>query len=235
MNGFYVSLVFFGLLLVLFSLICIFLDKKNIFNFFKSYQVKKQELIDIINDAEEMIEELNRFSDYIVNQMDVKNEELSKNLKLAEDKVNVLSEKARLICNVSGMLSSQKEIEHGETLPEEAVLPVANEMVYSVEVSQMEIFNKEISYKESYNIAVPAAVAVNGSSIEATNPAIASYSNFDIDYIAAPSKKREKVIPFNNKYSEVIKLSQEGLQQLEIAKRLHMGKGEVELILGLRH
>ena len=47
-------------------------------------------------------------------------------------------------------------------------------------------------------------------------------------------KRADKVIPLKNKYSEVIRLSGEGLQSTAIAQKLNMGKGEVELILGLR-
>ncbi|NLK86364.1 MAG: hypothetical protein GX279_02600, partial [Clostridiaceae bacterium] len=47
-------------------------------------------------------------------------------------------------------------------------------------------------------------------------------------------KRREKVIPFSNRYSEVLRLSNEGMGDLQIAKSLNMGKGEVELIIGLK-
>jgi hypothetical protein len=44
MNGFYVSMIFLGIILVIFSLVCIYLDKKKVFGLFKSYNAKKQEL-----------------------------------------------------------------------------------------------------------------------------------------------------------------------------------------------
>lgn len=214
MDGFYVSLVFFGVLLVLFSLICIFLDKKKVFSFIKSYDDKKQELVEIINDAEQMIDELNRFSDYIVNQMDLKNEELSKNLKFAEEKVNILRERVGAICN------EPKEIAIGE-----------NEEEYSASVMEAPaILNTRV---QDVLVDIPTAVAVNGGKIDTVGVAEA-YCKSDHEFAVAPFKKREKVVPINIKYSEVSRLSQEGMQSLEIAKRLNMGKGEVELILGLR-
>lgn len=91
--NFYVSLVFFGILLILFSLAWIILDKKKAFGFMRSLDEKKQELVEIINDAEQMIEELNKFSDYIVTQMDLKNEELMKKLRIAEEGINNLGKK----------------------------------------------------------------------------------------------------------------------------------------------
>lgn len=209
MNGFYVSLVFFGVLLVLFSLACIFIDKNKVFSFMKGYDDKKQELVEIISDAEQMIEELNRFSDYIVNQMDIKNEELSKNLKLAEEKINVLSMRAGIICNEA----------------EAAVTQVSSiSMKQSVETTNMEI----------HAVDLPTSIAVNGGAIDTSGSSYVPYFKFNSDFIATSAKKSEKVIPINNKFSEVIKLSQEGMQGLEIAQKLKMGKGEVELILGLR-
>lgn len=219
MNGFYVSWVFFGILLVLFSLICIFFDKKKAFSFIKSYADKKQELVEIMNDAEQMIEELNRFSDYIVNQMDLKNEELSKNLKSAEENIFVLSERAGIIYNKLGATTLQEANECRKSGFEMPALSLPVVQVFPVEVQAVE---------------VQAAVAVNGEAINKAGSAATPYFKFNSDFVVAPTKKSEKVIPINNKYSEVIRLSQEGMQGLEIAKRLNMGKGEVELILGLR-
>lgn len=202
MDGFYVSLVFLGILIVLFSLICIFLDKKKIFNFTKNYEEKKQQLIEIINDAEQMIDEMNKFSDYIVNLMDLKNNELNKNLQFAEEKMKSLSEKAEIILKrTEDMAISEKQTE----------CVMAN--IESAPYETTEV-------KDTVPVRYPAA-AVNGS--------VAGCENTFITI-----GKREKVIPINNKYSEVLSLSQEGMQSLEIAKRLNMGKGEVELIVGLR-
>ncbi len=55
---------------------------------------KKKELKEIIEDAKDMIEELNKFSDYIVTQMDIKNKELLINLKAYDEKLNSLEAKA---------------------------------------------------------------------------------------------------------------------------------------------
>jgi len=202
MDGFYVSLVFLGILLVLFSLICIFLDKKKIFDFTKNYEEKKQQLIEIINDAEQMIDEMNKFSDYIVNRMDLKNDELNKNIQFAEEKLNALSNRVRMIYNKT------KETAIGENEVECGLTDMG-----AVSSEKPEVMN-------TVTISYPAA-AVNGST-----------AGFENTFI--PLRKREKVIPINNKYSEVSRLSQEGMQSLEIARRLNIGKGEVELILGLR-
>lgn len=224
MNGFYVSMVFLGALLVIFSLVCIFLDKRKAFNCLKSYDDKTQKLVEIINDAEQMINELNRFSDYIVSQMDVKNEELNNKLKLAEEKMDVLNEKAGMICNGTGKTAVQEGNECRKGFPVET----------KNEISFMEASNVEVTGFEADALVSSVAVAVNGGAIDTAVTAAAPYFKYNSNYVSKPAKKKEKVVPINNKCSEVIKLSREGMQGLEIAKRLNMGKGEVELILGLR-
>lgn len=199
MNGFYASLIFFGILLILVSLISIFLDKRKVFNFIKGFDKKKQELTEIISDAEQMIEELNRFSDYIVNQMDLKNEELNKNLIEAEERVRIIKEKIVA-----------------------AGIPEA-----TVPISQTAVMETEVAYAVN-------STEINAIHVNTSESVAAAYNKYEDHKPSAAIKKKEKVIPFNSRYSEVLKLAGEGLGSLEIAQRLHMGKGEVELIIGLR-
>lgn len=91
MNQLYVSLIFLGIVLVLFSLIWIIYDRKRSYNYEKRLDEKKEELIGVIDDAGQMIEEMNKFSDYIVNQMDLKSEEMWNSLRMAERQVEVLN------------------------------------------------------------------------------------------------------------------------------------------------
>lgn len=217
MDGFYVSLVFLGVLLVIFSLICIFIDKRKVFNFTKNYEEKKQQLVEIINDAEQMINELNKFSDYIVNRIDLKNEELNKNLKLAEERLSNISNRTRMIYDKKEAVAIvEYRAEHG----------LADMEAASAEKTEA-LDTAQISYPAS---------AVNGSTLKddaSASSAIPSVRT-GCENIPVPLKKREKVIPINNKYPEVLRLSNEGVQSLEIAKRLNIGKGEVELVLGIR-
>jgi hypothetical protein len=226
MSGFYVSLIFIGILLILFSLTCIFIDKKKGFSFNKNFDERKQELVEIINDAEQMIEELNKFSDYIVNQMDLKNEQLCRNLKAAEEKVNHLSERANAAVNVAAVIKEPvlaRQIK--ETVSEECALI----MEPVVETAGMAVNSGVL---ETAAAKRNPGLVVDGINCSPMRPELV------VDRVNCPPmhpiKKSEKVIPINNKYSEVIRLSQEGLYGLEIAKRLNLGKGEVDLILGLR-
>lgn len=216
MNGFYVSLVFFGILLVAISLLCILLDKRKIFHFTKSFDEKKQELIEIINDADQMIGEMNKFSDYIVTQIDQKNDEFNSSLKAAEQKVEELGARLNSLCSEAGTAAVQRRM--------------VMEADASMQAAAVEEASEEASAAAA-DVSVAAPVAVNGGAADSlTEPSVKP----SVKPRKPAARKNEKVIPFNNKYSEVLRLTEEGLQETEIARKLDMGKGEVELILGLR-
>ncbi len=209
MNGFYVSLIFIGILLSIISIILILIDKKNFFVFNKTFDDKKQELAEIINDAEQMIDELNRFSDYIVSQIDVKSEELNAHIKAAESKITALEERAGAIIDSKRLIDVK-----------------ISDTVKKVQADRSEETANAIDKGDAAMI-LPAA-AVNPP--EKVAAAYVSRTGAS----AASKSRKDKVIPFSSKYSEVLRLSNEGMEGTEIAKSLNMGKGEVELIIGLK-
>lgn len=75
MNAFFVSMIFLGVLLILGSLFFIVMDRVNGKDFFKEFDRKKEEMFNLIQDSEDMIQELNRMSDYVVTMISEKNQE----------------------------------------------------------------------------------------------------------------------------------------------------------------
>lgn len=231
MSGFYVTMIFFGILLVLSSLLFIALDKKKVFNFYKKLDEKNQQLTEILNDAEQMIEELNKFSDYIVNQMDLKNEELNKNLKIAEEKVLVLSERMKGIGTTAYIQASANPAADGSPVQpaiavKQALKGAGREAVnYKPEAAETEAQSCADTANDSARPEEPAnAEAIGKTAAKTCKPA---------DMINT-TKRKDKVIPLRNRYTEVLRLSQQGMESIDIARGLNMGKGEVELIIGLR-
>jgi hypothetical protein len=215
MSGFYVSLIFIGIMLAIISLILILIDKKNVFVFRKTFDDKKQELVEIINDAEQMIDELNRFSDYIVSQIDVKNEELNANIKAAEQKIRAIEEKTGAIA-VGRKAAGAKTKSTGAI---DAVQVTEN----SLQAEALEV-----------NASIAAGFELPAVELNIPVTAVAAYGRSEAGTQQIQNKRKDKVIPLNNRYSEVLRLSKEGMEDLEIAKSLNMGKGEVELIIGLK-
>lgn len=196
MVGFYSSIIFIGIILIAISLIWIVFDRKKVYDTELRIDEKKEELIRIIRDAEMMVEELNKFSDYVVTQIGEKNSEMDKRFVEAEKII--------------------------ETVKAETVsfYGIQNEMIansYSVGVNHRIIESASIKKSESVlekyeENMMPSAKNIKG---------------------AALAKVKDKVIPLNSKHNEVILLSQKGLNETEIARKLNMGKGEIQLILGV--
>jgi hypothetical protein len=77
MEAFYVCMIFLGAILVLVSLFFIAMDKVNGKDFFQEFDRRKDEMFNLISDAEEMIHELNRMSDYVVTTVSERYEQIS--------------------------------------------------------------------------------------------------------------------------------------------------------------
>lgn len=173
MTGFYASIMFIGILLVLISLVLIAYDKKKYLEDEKRIDDKKEELLKIISDADLMIEELNRISDYVVSEVEKKSKEV-------ENAIESMNEKVKNVSKENNALINDNALETGR---------------FSKGVGCA--FNAEPSIVKSYK------------------------------------KINDKVIAVNSKHKEVIALAQRGFNETEIAKKLSMGKGEIQLILGL--
>jgi ATP/maltotriose-dependent transcriptional regulator MalT len=171
MNQFYISIVFLGIILIITALVWIALDKRKAHVDAKQIEEKKNELIRVIEDAEQMLLELNKFSDYIVTQINEKNDQLNDKLNEFEDRV------------------SRINIEQSKT-------------------QDLILDNSFFDNREK------------GTEFQS--------NNYD-----KVKKKDEKVIPINIRHKEILQLSSTGLSDTEIAKRLNMGKGEIQLILDM--
>lgn len=205
MNQFYISIIFVGIVLIIVSFILVLFDYKKSMDMKESLTQKKNDLIEIITDAEEMVVELNKFSDYITTQIDSKNKELT-------DVLNKVDEKIAGVNNQSVEFGQNKynKVVNGENISCTSQGTSINSSLQGNNNKQ----NKQLltKYKESYSQKESINKQVNIKDIE---------------------RKNDKVIPINSKKKEVMELYQEGLDSTEIAKNLRMGKGEIELILGV--
>lgn len=165
MEQFYLGFIIIGILLIIIPFVWFIINKKKSNDYMNLLEKKKNELSGIINDAEQMIEELNRFSDYIVTQIDLKNEQLWNNF------------------NKFDKLANQKTGDLAKDLPGPSDVGV--------------MLDSTSSFQE----------------------------------VSAENKAQEKIIPFNSRYRDIVNLANKGLTNTEIARKLKMGKGEIQLIL----
>ncbi len=199
MVGFYMSIMFIGIILIVVSLVLIAFDKKKAFDAELRIDEKKAELVRIIRDAEMMVEELNKFSDYVVTQISGKNSEMEESFKQADRLIETMKIETGCFYET---LKFQNEVKGN------SYAPSINHRSVDTNLSR-----KNEQVEESVE--------------EILNPVVKSSK------INPQMKEKDKVIPINSRYIEVITLSKKGLNETEIARKLNMGKGEIQLILGV--
>ena len=194
MVGFYSSIIFIGIILIVVSLIWIVFDRKNAFDTELRMDEKKAELIRIIRDAEMMVEELNRFSDYVVTQIGEKNAEMNARFKEAEKFIETMRIETASFQNLRN-----------------EVIGYSNPIDTNPRFSEINSVKKKDVEDEK-----PDEHVINSSK-----------------NVKGVSKVKEKIVSLNNKHNEVITLANKGLNETEIARKLNIGKGEIQLILGV--
>lgn len=187
MEAFFVSIILIGILVVCFALVWMVIEKKRAMDYRLEIDERRYELMQIIEDADQLLTEMNNFSSYIVDQMEEKQQSIEFSLHKAEQRIEQLFDMYIKPVHVPEMLDVTKEIK---------------------EQTEKIINNKEI--KNEVN-----------SEIE---------ENIEIEESILSSRKKGKLIPFDERKREVIKLHKKGISSTEIAKMLDMGKGEIELI-----
>jgi hypothetical protein len=97
MDSFFITTIFVGIILIGISFIIAFVDKKIVKKDINKLESKKAELIEIISDAEQMIFELNNFSDYVVEKMENSKDELEKQLNLVAENKKTIKNSEKVI------------------------------------------------------------------------------------------------------------------------------------------
>lgn len=181
MNSFFSGLVTIGICLIIVSIVMVMLDRKRDLDEKNEIVSLKNELRELLEDSSDMVDELNRFSDYIVNKVDEKCSEFNKIMSDSNVTIKPLNEE------VSKAKSVQDNSEH----------------VYKTveELEKSEFLDDEIAFSDE---------------IQPISP-----------------KPEESTTSKNQKHDEVMKLFEAGMTDSDIAKALNMGKGEVQLIVGL--
>lgn len=187
METFFTGLIMIGISLILISIIMVMLDRKRDSEEKREYIEIKSKLEELLIDSSEMVDELNRFSDYMVTRVDKKCKEYM-------DLINYKQEK-----KVDDTVAQQVS-----------------------KVSEAEATAAAVTIKPSE--PVPDIREINS-----VDEAVI----FTEELEAGNSSGEDNSKGSNHKHNEVIKLFEAGMSDAEIAKALNIGKGEVQLIIGL--
>lgn len=322
MAGFYISMMFVGILLMVISLVWITFDKKKHLDYKVVLEEKKDMLVSVISDAEQMVGELNNISDYLVSHIDKKREEFVDTIKKTDKKVKeiadkkiksiadqkikaIADQKAKTITDERIKAITNKKIKATadikikevvderikaiadekiktiadekvkdiigekvktiidaivETITDEEVKDIVDEKIKTIMDARIESISDEkvkdivdekiktiidariesISDEEVKDIAGEKSKTIFSDSeqplMDSKNIVfrnILSEDSLNNSFAKNKIERRNKIISINSKYKEVIDLSQSGLDETQIAKKLKMGKGEIELVLGI--
>jgi len=180
MTGFFASIFFIGILLIVVSFLLILIDKKKSYDYRNDALEKKEDLVEVIKDAEQMLLELNKFSDYIITQVEQKNMALNSSMKDAEE-----------------IIKGLKKVNNVECIKEE--------------------YNNMYDYGKTNTLKATASL----KELEDRSGG---------EELPANKNKKDNVISINSKHRNVFSLSDSGMNDIEIARKLNIGRGEVQLI-----
>lgn len=211
---FFISIIFLGIILIVLSLLWILFDRKKSGDYTKKLEEKKDELVRVISDSEQMLEELNKFSDYIVTQISAKNDELSNTLQKVDNKLQQVN---------TASSESKEEI---KTIEPEVVENAEEEKQDQGHFKQSGGSN--IDYKLGIEEETNGKIDLVLDGLEHQNKS-AVYTQSQI----LQKNSNSKITPINSRHKDVVQLAEKGLSEAEIAKALNIGKGEIKLILGM--
>ncbi|MGE5328616.1 MAG: DUF6115 domain-containing protein [Deltaproteobacteria bacterium] len=186
MGAFYIFLNAFSAFFLVFSLVSLVLFKRWGKHEFARIEKKRKELEDILNSADQMIDEMNRFSDYVITNLEEKSCTVEEMVTSLEEKIKRNKE---YIDNVKIHEKTKKEAK-----PETAktIIPFQNR--FSSTVNDKVFTESKPNFYESENL----------------KPKISS-----------------------SKSIQILQLAEKGLDETEIAKKLNVGRGEIQLVLGM--
>jgi bacterioferritin-associated ferredoxin len=259
---FHISIMFVGILLMSISFVWIAFDKKKQLDDKEVLQEKKEMLVSVISDAELMIEELNNISDYLVSNIDKKRQEVVDTIKEADEKnktvtdkrikeiidkeiKTIMTKKAKEITDKKATEITNKEI---KTIINKEIKTITTEKIREIVDKEIKaVIDKKIKTAIDKEIKIIEKERISNKVdktyfTESKEPLIDDENVIFRNVLSEDSlnksfsnkiNSQKKIISINNRYKEVISLSQSGLNKTQIAKKLNMGKGEIQLVLGI--
>ena len=259
MNGFFICIVLIGIVITGVSLMLILADKSRNHDYRLDLGQKREALVETIEDAETLVEELNRFSDYVVTQCEQKQMEVKCEVQRADSLMGQLSA-------ASAILESKLARVRSQAVPFSPDASAAGQTDADAESAENSTsFNTGSRFKEDSDSTVPHPVSAmphTGSNVVAgprhvpatvrtirrplpvkngtdgLEPALPTSYGMEKGSGAATepdgknpaAQDRGRVVMLDARRMEALQLAKKGMTHVEIAKALNMGKGEIELI-----
>ena len=198
MTGFFVAVILFGGFITAMAMVLIVAEKSHERDMRLDVTERRDRLVDVMADAEQLVEELNRFADYSVGVCEQKRQEVVSVLQQADMLMSQVSAaSASLASSIAGARAAASQSPSSDL--EEPSLPMDRQPATAPQ---------DIGLDAMDRVAATAPVGQTGNGVAS----------------------RGRVLTLDARRSEALRLATGGMTHAEIARSLHLGKGEIELI-----
>ncbi len=213
MTGFYIAIILFGAFIAAIALVLVFADKSRAHDYRVDVSERRDALVDAMDDADALVGEMNRFADYVASQCEDKRMQVEETIRRAD----------RLVSQVSGACA----VLESRLAASRAVTAAGPEPAASFARMQ----HPAAAVDEVPDTGATSPQASVASPTDGLSGTAAEEETADFHPVAdGASGSRGRVLPLHSRRAEVLRLARRGMPHEEIAKALHMGKGEIELI-----
>lgn len=101
MTAFYICIILIGVLMIGVAMIWMVIDKKKARDYRLDLDERRHELQQAIEDAEQLLDELNNFSNYIVTRMEEKQQDVEDVVNLVDEKLDLFDQLKDVYLEVS--------------------------------------------------------------------------------------------------------------------------------------
>lgn len=156
MTAFFICIILIGILIAGIAMVWMVIEKKNMRDYRLDLDERRHDLERVIEDAEQLLNELNDFSDYVVNNLENKQQSLETAVRTLDERLELLSQLKDIDPEVSGgetfsPVSEQNFNDLGTEAPD--IQPVKKGKVIPLDVKKREVIKLYKSGMDSTEIA----------------------------------------------------------------------------------
>lgn len=242
MTAFFICIMMIGIGLVVAAGVLVLAEKQRMHDMRGDLHARKDELFRIIEDAEVLVEELNRFSDYATTRCEEKERDLQRSMLRAEELSASIDRAAdRLAAGTAEALEAASAL-RGAVSAESREMSEKSESREMSETSELREISeatesRKLRERQAFHASRHAAAEADAQEepLPDSESAVVEPEPSE-DAVASSGRRnatqsgRGRVLTADFKRSRIMDLQRSGLDSTEIAKRLNIGKGEIELI-----